>query len=280
MFADTEYLFSPRPFWFASEELLTNVMTAEINAVTQLFARYPDIRNLFDTPEATVPQRIACFALLAHRKLMEIIYETFASRYEQSPSHGDTESNALSSTHNLVAADAPAWVLELNEVAERLPSYIHNSLPEPLRVGGYDSNNSAQVATIESAAKTLSSVEQIRALTEGVIDEQLRRLERRWSAIPTTIVRVREPNKRGPNKRKGWEQREKLYRAIREVLTRNPSLQGMKFCAELDKRHAPPLYDWMKLGQWRDGLTWKEAWNNPDLLPKIRRVRQEAMKNR
>jgi hypothetical protein len=85
--------------------------------------------------------------------------------------------------------------------------------------------------------------------------------------------------KRGPNKRKGWEQREKLYRAIREVLTRNPSLQGMKFCAELDKRHAPPLYDWMKLGQWRDGLTWKEAWNDPDLCPKIRRVRQEAMKS-
>jgi hypothetical protein len=86
--------------------------------------------------------------------------------------------------------------------------------------------------------------------------------------------------KRRPNKRKGWEQREKLYRAIWEVLTHNPSLEGMKFCAELDKRHAPPLYDWMKLGQWRDGLTWKEAWNDPDMRRKIRRVRQEAMKSR
>jgi hypothetical protein len=96
-------------------------------------------------------------------------------------------------------------------------------------------------------------------------------------AIPTQVM---GGEKRRPNERKGWEQREKLYRAIREVLTHNPSLQGMKFCAELDKRHAPPLYDWMKIGQWREGLTWKEAWNDPDLRPKIRRVRQEAMKIR
>jgi len=96
-------------------------------------------------------------------------------------------------------------------------------------------------------------------------------------AIPIETV---GGQKRGPNKRKGSEQREKLYAAIRKVLTRNPSLQGKKFCAELDKRHAPPLYDWIKLGQWRDGLTWKEAWNDPGLIDKIRRVRQEAMKSR
>lgn len=85
---------------------------------------------------------------------------------------------------------------------------------------------------------------------------------------------------RGPNKRKGWEQREKLYRAIREALTRNPSLEGMEFCAELDRRHAPPLFDWTKSGEGRNWLSWKAAWRDPRLRRKIRRVRQEAMKGR
>jgi hypothetical protein len=85
---------------------------------------------------------------------------------------------------------------------------------------------------------------------------------------------------RRPIKRKGWERKQKLYSAIQKVLDRNPSLEGMEFCAELDKRHAPPLFDWTKSGEWREGLTWKEAWGNPALRRKIRRVRQEAMKGR
>ena len=85
------------------------------------------------------------------------------------------------------------------------------------------------------------------------------------------------PN-RHPNKRKGWQQRNKLYEAIRKVLGANSQLQGIDFCSELDKRHAPPHPDWVENGHWRDGLTWKEAWNNKDLKRKIRRVRQEAQK--
>ena len=96
-------------------------------------------------------------------------------------------------------------------------------------------------------------------------------------AIPTETV---GGHARGPNKRKGWEQRIKLYSAIQKVLSDNRGLQGMEFCAELDKRHAPPLLDWTERGGWREGLTWKEAWGNPGLRRKIRRVRQEAMKNR
>jgi len=84
--------------------------------------------------------------------------------------------------------------------------------------------------------------------------------------------------KRGPNKREGWQQREKLYSVIRKVLGRNPSLQGIDFCAELDRHHAPPLWDWLKGRTWREGLTWKEAWRTPELCRKIRRVRQEAQK--
>ncbi len=93
-------------------------------------------------------------------------------------------------------------------------------------------------------------------------------------------IRVEAGNKqgRGPNKRKGWGQRLKLYSAIQKVLSAKPSLQGMEFCAELDKRHAPPLLDWTESGEWREGLTWKEAWGDLDLRRKIRRVRQEAQK--
>jgi len=87
-----------------------------------------------------------------------------------------------------------------------------------------------------------------------------------------------DTQRREPNKRKGWEQREKLYHVIREILARDPSLQGMVFCAALDKRHAKPLFDWKKCGQWREGLTWKEAWRDRDMRRKIRRVRQEAQK--
>jgi hypothetical protein len=52
----------------------------------------------------------------------------------------------------------------------------------------------------------------------------------------------------------------------------------MKFCAELDSRHALPLSDWVESKEWKPGLTWKEAWTNPKLRRKIRRVRQEAQR--
>jgi hypothetical protein len=84
--------------------------------------------------------------------------------------------------------------------------------------------------------------------------------------------------------RRGSEERLKLYEAIRKVLIANRDLKGLEFCAELDKRHAPPLYDWTKRDKkgrqlWREGLTWKEAWGDPVLKRRIRRVRQEAMKS-
>jgi hypothetical protein len=83
---------------------------------------------------------------------------------------------------------------------------------------------------------------------------------------------------RRPNKRKGWEKRLKLYGVIRKILSTNPALQGIDFCAELDGRHALPLHDWVASGEWQPGLTWKEAWREPELRRKIRRVRQEAQK--
>ncbi len=196
MFRDIEHLSDPNPFWFASGELLKDVLDCEINAVTHLLAKCPDWPHLFDSPHATVPQRTSCFELLAHRKIMEIIYETFAGRYEVSPSRGDLESNALSRTHNLVASDAPAWVLEVNEVVDRLPSHIYKALPEPLRLGGFPASDPARAETIKSAAETINSVEQIKLLTEGVLDQQARRLESRWSATNPVII---QPDKAQSN---------------------------------------------------------------------------------
>jgi DNA-binding CsgD family transcriptional regulator len=187
MTADGEFWASPRPFWFASRDLLTDLLGAEINSVTQFLAKQPEMSKLFDDPEATVPQRSACFTLLAHRKLMDVIYGTFTERYEQSPSFGDAESNALRRTNNLVTPDVPTWVFEMNNVVEGLAHRIYHALPEPLRAGGYDENNAAQMEAIESAKKTLSNVEQITALIGRVLDQQLQRLLRRWSAAIPVI---------------------------------------------------------------------------------------------
>lgn len=261
-------MFPPRPFWFASEELLTDLFHAEIKTVAQLLAERPNLASLFEVPEATIPECRACFMLLAHRKIVETIDDTFVAR-EQSPSLGGNEKDVLKSAQNLFADDAPAWVLEVNEVAGLLPSRIYDTLPEPLRRGGLNRDDPEQVRAFESARNDLGEMQ---ALIGRVLEEQLRRLEDRWTA---PAVRGR-----GPNKRKGWEQKLKLYDVIQRVLSANPKLEGMAFCAELDKHHAKPLLDWVEKKLWREGLTWKEAWGDPALIGKIRRVRQEALKTR
>jgi hypothetical protein len=293
-FADGEFLSSDNPFWFASEELLIELLREEIHIANQLFAKYPDLPELFDLPDASVEQRAACFALLAHRNLMNEIYETFAGRHQQSPSLGDEEKDVLKRTRSLFDSDAPRWVLEVNEVAELLPTRMCDALPELLRAGGFgfSRDDPERMRAIQSAINTLSTVEKFRALTERVFNQQLERLSKRWSASisalsqPQTVGQPRTTSvtlgkqMRRMNKREGWEQKLKLFAAIQNALNRNPSLQGIKFCAELDKRHAPPLHDWAKTGEWPEGLTWKEAWADGRLRKKIRRVRQEAMKSR
>jgi len=127
-------MFDGEPLWFPSDELLTSVLHAEINAVMQLLAKHPDLPSVFDSLDATVSQRNACFALLAHRKVIDTILDTLAGRYIQ-PSITHEESQSLRLTYNLVANDAPAWVLEMHRVVERLPAHIYTSLPEPLRMG-------------------------------------------------------------------------------------------------------------------------------------------------
>ena len=161
----------------------------------QLFAKYHDLPKFFDAPEATIPQRTACFELLAHRKVIETIEENFLGFYLNPPTFSDPESSAYKRSLNLVSSDAPAWVVEMNEVAEWLPIRIQSALPEPLREGRY-TNDPVKDEAIRSSAKTLSTVEQIQALTVRVFDEQLHRLRERWSAT------AGQPG--GPKKPKHW----------------------------------------------------------------------------
>jgi hypothetical protein len=271
-------LSSDNPFWFANEELLTDLLRDEIHLVTQLFAKNPDLSEFFDLPEASVQQRGACFALLAHRELMSEIYETFTGRYEPSPSLGDEEKDVLRRTQSLVAPDAPAWVLEVDQVAELLPSRVYEALPEPLRIGGFgfDSNNSTQVEAIRAAAKTLSSVEQIQALTGKVIDEQLQRLEERWSAARPManlgreiIVQERRPTKR-TGRRTRDKQRMSRDKLIAEIDDVSPTInEFLKLMDERRVQHQPTWSGWPG--------SWSQAYKDPRLRKLIHQDKSRAL---
>jgi hypothetical protein len=264
------------PFSFASTELLTNVLRAEISTITQLLAKHPDLRNLFDAPEATVPQRAACFALLAHRKLIEMIYDKFAARYEDSPSLSDAESDTLNRTHGLVAPDAPIWVQEMHQVVERLPAHIYTSLPESLRIGGFNPDNAEQMQAIQSAKKTLSTVEQIQTLNERVLDQQLQRLERRWTAArpvanPATEIIVQG---RTPTKRKGRRTRDKQRmsrdKLIAEIDDVSPTVG--EFLKVMDERKVRPQPTW---SGWPG--SWSKAYRDPRLRKLIHQDKSRAL---
>jgi hypothetical protein len=253
MFLDDAYAVSPFPFWFASSELLAELFRAELNVVTRLFAESPELPKLFDAPEATLPQRSACFALLAHHKLVKMIDETLISRYEQSPSLGDA-ANAFHCANTLVAGDEPAWVREVNEVAERLPSRILAALPEPLHSQSFNTGNPEKDEASRLAAMTLSTVEQIQRLAEQVIDQQWRRLAARW---PTTVVSqspqmqsndaTRHPIKqKAPRKRdKQRMARDKLIAEIDDV-----SETISEFLQTMDERKVRPQPTWSGWRGW------------------------------
>jgi predicted DNA-binding protein YlxM (UPF0122 family) len=193
MFEDNDYLTPPLPFWFASPELLGDLYRAELTVVSRLLSENLELPKLFDAPEATPTQRTTCFALLAHRKLAETIDETFVGRYELPPLLSDAESSAFYRTLNLVSSDAPPWVLDMDNVVELLPQRMLEFLPEPLRRQGFDrKDDSAQLEAMQS----FSTVEQIQTFTKTVFDQQLRRLELRWSA---TIPAFNQPHQAQPD---------------------------------------------------------------------------------
>jgi hypothetical protein len=271
-----DLLSSGNPFWFANEELLTELLRNEIRLVTQLFAKNPDLSESFDLPEASVQQRAACFALLAHRMLMGEIYETFAGRYQQSPSLGDEEKEVLARTHNLFADDAPAWVLEVNEVVELLPCRIYDALPEPLRRGGFYANDPAQVEVISSAATKLSSVQEIQTLSKKVLDQQLQRLERRWSADQLMANPRREGGVRGreskKHKRNRTHDKQRILRDEAIAAIDDAAQDIYEFLKIMDERKVRPQPTW---STWPG--SWREAYKNPQLRELIHKDKSRAL---
>jgi hypothetical protein len=273
MFVYGELLSSENPFWFANDELLTGLLRAEIRSITELFARHSDLREFFDLPEATVSQRAACFALLAHRALMGEIYETFAGRYEQSPSLGDGENDVLSRMRGLFADDAPAWVLEVNGVAELLPSRIYDALPEPLRRGGFHADDAAQVEIISAAASRLSSVQEIEALSRKVLSQQLQRLQGRWAAA-RPLASAAGVQGRVPTKRKGrgarYKQRMSRDKLIAEIDDVSPTIsEFLKVMDERKVRHQPTWSGWPG--------SWSKAYMDPRLRKLIHQDKSRAL---
>lgn len=197
MIEDYDSSVDTNPFWFVSSELLAEVFRTEIKAIAQLFSTYPGLRKFLDSPEATIPQRTTCFELLVHRRIIETIDETLVARYEKPLIFTEEESRAVSMSTSLVTSDAPAWVLEMNEVANWLPTRIHTTLPETLRNEVLCAIDPAKKeAACRLAAETLGTIEQIQALIARVSDQQLQRLKERWSAT------VGQPG--GPKKPKHW----------------------------------------------------------------------------
>lgn len=239
-----------RPFWFVSSELLADVLRAEIEAIAQLFSKYPDLRQLFDAAQTTIPQRTTCFELLAHREIVEIIDETLVGRYENPLTLNEEESNALDRSHNLVRSDAPAWVLEMNEVAEWLPDSINSVLPEPLRERGFYRDDPGREEAVRSAAKTLSTVKQIQSLTDGVIEQQLQRLKTRWAANSASLIGVQsqrlKKRKRSSKRDKQQADRDALIAEIAD--TTNTQAE---FLQKMDERKVSPQLTWRPWLGWR-----------------------------
>jgi hypothetical protein len=264
------------PFWFAKEDLLTDLLRAEIHFIRELFANHPDLREFFDLPEATMQQRAACFAALAHRAIMDEIYETFARRYEQSPSLGEEENDAIKLSQNLFPEDAPAWVSETNRVVALLPSRIYEALPEPLRRGGYHADNATETEIISAAANKFSNLQDIQALNGQVLGQQLKRLEQRWSVVapaanPSREVATqgREFKKRNRNRTQD-KQRMLRDREIAEI--DDVARDIYEFLKIMDERKVKPQPTW---SAWPG--SWREAYKIPSLRELIHKDKSRSL---
>ncbi len=261
--SDVIYIPDPRPFWFIESELATDLLQAEIAKINRLSEEHPQLRGLFDASEATDSERKLCFALLARRKVLDVIYELFASRYEQSPALGDEESKALNVTNSLVASDAPDWVLEMDRVVDRLPAHLRDALPEYLRPEGYNSNDPVQMEALESAANTLNTVERLQTLIEEVLAQQFERLARRWtpplaSAAPVVSIIGSQKRKLTRTRAKQRMDRDRLIAEIDDISKGVP-----EFLKIMDERKVRPQPTWSG---------WPGLWTTAYTIPRLRKL--------
>ena len=261
---DVLYLPPPEPLWFVSSEVLTNLLHVELSLLRDLIATHPELRSLLDTPVATVSERKICFTALGHRKVLEMISEMFAARYEQ-PSLSDEEQLALGQTNGLVTGDAPSWVLEMDRVVEQLPTHLFVALPQNLRTAGFNQNDASQMQAVQA----LSRIERLQMLIETVFDEQVRRLEKRWSAaasvLPSQPLRV--------TKRKLRRRRDKLRAERDEIIAQIAEVTGTpgEFLREMDSRKVTPQPTW----QWPG--SWVRAYQDPRLRRLIHQDKSRAI---
>ena len=261
---DTLHLPPPDPLWFVKSELLEGLLRAELSLMNRLLAHHPGLVSLLDAPVATVSERKTCFIVLAHGKVLEMVCEMFDARYEQ-PSLGDEESKALSATSNLVTIDAPEWVLEMDRVVQTLPFHLFGALPQALRVGCFKENDAEQIA----ALGTLNTVEQLQTLIENAFDQQLQRLEKRWSA--TTVVQVAtRPSNKPKFRCTRNKQRIIRDRMIAEIDSISPTIT--EFLQLMDERKVTPQPTWSR---WPG--SWKEAYTNPRLRALIHKDKSRAL---
>jgi len=199
---DLPYAAYPRPFWFVSLELSAELLRAEIAKVGRLIGQHPDLRTIFDIPEATASQRALGFALLAHRGVIELINETFFSIYLEPPVLSPEQSEAIRQTDNLIPEDGPAWALEVKVAAELLPSRLFDALPANLQLRWFNRDDPTHMSSFESAGITSGTVENLQAFIERVITQQLERLAKRWATV--TIPMVERPPATVAKKPKHW----------------------------------------------------------------------------
>jgi hypothetical protein len=278
---DYDSLIDTNPFWFVSSELLTEVYRAEVNVIAQLFSNYPALRKFLDTPQATIQQRTTCFELLVHRRIIEVVDETIAARYEKPLTFSEDESRAVRKSANLVISDAPAWVLEMNEVADWLPTRIHAALPEGLR----DHVLSAiypekREAAFRLAQESLGTLEQVQSLITRVLDEQLQRLSERWSVTTSPVPSKshfdrsnRRPAAQHIVRRKPARTRDKLRiardRLIYEIDDTSQTIS--EFIRLMDERNVKPQPTW----QWPG--SWARAYQDPHLRKLIHQDKSRAI---
>jgi hypothetical protein len=161
-------------------------------------------------------------------------------------------------------------VLEVDQVAELLPSRLYDALPEPLRRGGFNANKS-EAEIIRAAANKLSNLREIEELSSKVLDEQLKRLESRWS---TAIVQTREPQIREPKKRKVRRPRDKQRissdKMIEEIAAVCPTVN--EFLKVMDERKVPHQPTW---SEWPG--SWVQAYKKPHLRELIQKDKSRAL---
>jgi hypothetical protein len=264
---DISYLPPPDPFWFASSELLDELLRVELSLINRLHKQQPELRGLLDNSAATASDRKTCFTLLAHRKVLEMISEMFAARYEV-PSLTDEESNGWNATSGFVTSDAPDWVLDMDRVMERLPNHIFKALPEALRTGRTNQNDAAQM----DAIRGLGTLGQLQSLIERVFDKQLGRLEARWSASSSLIPSQPPPRiiKKKKSRRRHDKQRADRDKLIAEIA--EAAETPAEFLRLMDERKVPRHPTW---NGWPG--SWAKAYRDPHLRKLIHQDKSRAI---